>query len=117
MTYKYFSQKEIDTWKLDPKLWDILDKAREISATPYIITSGFRTVEHNRTVGGVPHSSHLTGLAADISCTNNKQRAKILWGLMNFYEQLFIEICSRHIHVDMCSDYHAMGSVMWSKDD
>jgi len=31
-----------------------------------IINSGFRTQEHNKEVGGVPHSLHCSGLAADI---------------------------------------------------
>lgn len=29
-------------------------------------TSTFRTVRHNQDVGGVPHSAHLLGLAADV---------------------------------------------------
>lgn len=30
------------------------------------ITSSFRTAHHNEQVGGVPHSAHLVGLAADV---------------------------------------------------
>jgi hypothetical protein len=37
------------------------------TAAPYgIISSAFRTVEHNRAVGGVPDSYHLLGQAIDV---------------------------------------------------
>lgn len=34
---------------------------------PMIITSGFRTPEHNAEIGGAPHSQHLLGKAADFT--------------------------------------------------
>lgn len=114
--YKYFSQSEVNKYQLEPKLWELLDKAREISGVPYLITSGRRTTEHNAAIGGAKNSAHLTGLAVDIACNNSTARAKILWGLMNFYKELFIEICPAHIHVDMCSDHHSLGCVILGDD-
>lgn len=35
---------------------------------PIIISSGYRSPELNRAVGGVPSSSHAMGLAADFTC-------------------------------------------------
>ena len=43
----------------------LLEPARFI-AGPIIVNSGFRCEEVNRKVGGVTHSQHLTGQAADI---------------------------------------------------
>ncbi|RZK79346.1 MAG: hypothetical protein EOO85_03930 [Pedobacter sp.] len=38
--------------------------------TPIIITgSGYRTLKHNKMVGGAPDSQHLTASAADINAT------------------------------------------------
>jgi zinc D-Ala-D-Ala carboxypeptidase len=56
--------------------------ARKIAGIPFIITSGYRTPEHNRRVGGVPHSAHTRGLAADISATTPHQYKTILKALI-----------------------------------
>lgn len=112
--YKYFSEKEIKGVKHE--FVQILDQAREIAGVPFPITSGFRTLEQNKQAGGVPNSAHTKGLAVDIQCTDNIKRQKMLWGLMQFRDKLFIEIAGRHLHVDIDSSIHAMGSVYWGND-
>lgn len=116
-TYTYFSQKEVDTFKLQPVLWAVLDKARGLAGTPFIITSGFRTVAQNVAVGGVSNSAHLKGLAADILCTDNVKRSKILYGLLNCGTPLFIEIAKGHLHCDLDFSIHPLGSLIISGDD
>ena len=44
-----------------------LDVIREALKKPIIITSGYRSPEHNRKVGGAKFSAHLEGKAADIT--------------------------------------------------
>lgn len=112
--YKYFSDKEIKG--VNPEFVQILDQSREIAGVPFPITSGFRTKEQNEKAGGVPNSAHTKGLAVDIQCTDNIKRQKMLWGLMQFRDKLFIEVAGRHLHVDMDSSIHAMGSVYWGND-
>jgi zinc D-Ala-D-Ala carboxypeptidase len=58
-----------------------LNEAREVSAVPFVITSGARCVSHNRSVGGTPNSSHIRGLAVDIACPSSQARFAILKGL------------------------------------
>jgi uncharacterized protein YcbK (DUF882 family) len=58
-----------------------LDKAREMANVPFKITSGYRCEKHNKEVGGKENSSHLQGLACDISCDNDTDRYKILFSL------------------------------------
>lgn len=43
----------------------VLQPIREVLKKPMIITSGFRSVEVNKLVGGVGNSQHLYGQAAD----------------------------------------------------
>ena len=59
-----------------------LDEARAISNTPFIITSGYRTKEHNARCGGRVGSSHLKGCAVDIAVNNSAQRSAIIQGLI-----------------------------------
>jgi len=52
-----------------PLLVARLEAVRALDGGPIDITSGYRTPEHNREVGGAPDSCHLKGEAADIkSC-------------------------------------------------
>ena len=59
-----------------------LDHARELAGISFKITSGYRTKEHNAEVGGVPNSSHLIGVAADIAVGSGKERYIILNALI-----------------------------------
>jgi zinc D-Ala-D-Ala carboxypeptidase len=68
---------------LSPSLVDMLDKAREIAGIPFVITSGFRTVTHNKAVGGVSDSAHLKGLAVDLRCRNSNERYLLLNALLS----------------------------------
>jgi len=49
---------------------DKLDALRERMGHPLIVTSGYRSPEHNRRVGGAPVSRHMEGIAFDISMAN-----------------------------------------------
>lgn len=51
-----------------------LDAIREKIGSPLIVTSGFRTEEHNAEVGGVDGSAHEGGWATDISARTSRLR-------------------------------------------
>jgi hypothetical protein len=53
---------------VNPSLLAILEITRALFGKPIIIESGYRCPKHNKEVGGVPDSAHLTGEAADIRC-------------------------------------------------
>lgn len=63
---------------MDETFLSMLDEARAIAKIPFQITSGYRTVKHNRLVKGVKNSSHLKGLAADIRCVDSNSRFIII---------------------------------------
>ena len=86
---KYFTLDEFDCPSLpnsgknmDSSFLAKLEEAREIAGIPFKITSGYRTKEHNAEVGGVPNSSHLIGVAADIAVSGGADRYIILSALI-----------------------------------
>ncbi len=87
MELKYFTVSEFDSPDLERSgemmnndfLYS-LDNVRDLAKIPFTVTSGYRTIEHNKSpaVGGGANSSHLRGLAADILCIDSSSREKII---------------------------------------
>jgi len=68
---QHFSQAELaspDTGeaKMQPEFMLMLEALRRDYGKPMIITSGYRTPEHNAAVGGAKRSYHLQGRAVDV---------------------------------------------------
>ena len=68
------------------------------SEEPIIITSGYRSPEVNKCVGGAYSSNHLTGCAVDIRCVGVEQAIRYAAILLNIadewkqdYDELLIE--------------------------
>lgn len=68
-----------------------------LSDCEFTVTSGKRTVEHNRRVGGAPNSYHLTDRARDITSTK-ECRARL--GHLALEEGLSVIYYPSHIHID-----------------
>ncbi len=107
---KYF--KELDNLdKMDKTFLLRLDEARERAGIPFVINSAYRTPEHNAKIGGKPNSSHLKGLAVDISVTNSRQRFIVLNALLEVGFTR-IGIADTFIHVDL--DSSKSKEVIWT---
>ncbi len=107
---KYF--KELDNLdKMDKTFLLRLDEARERAGIPFVINSAYRTPEHNAKIGGKPNSSHLKGLAVDISVTNSRQRFIVLNALLEVGFTR-IGIADTFIHVDL--DSGKSKEVIWT---
>ena len=79
-----------------------LDKARHLADYPFKILSGYRCKHHNKKVGGVETSAHLSGQAADIQAKDNYARFKIIHALLAAgFNRLIVH--KTFIHVD-CDD-------------
>ena len=115
---KYFNYEEFDSpdiqgsgQLMDPKLLDMIDKARKIYGKPICVTSGYRTEDHNRKVGGVDSSSHLKGLAIDVACVRSNDRFEMLTALIEVGFNR-IGVASTFIHIDI--DKNKSQNVIWT---
>jgi len=109
---RYFTFDEFDSpdqinsgEMMDPDFLAMLDEARDCAGIPFVITSGFRTVAHNKKLikqgySASRNSSHLLGLAADIKCSDSRSRYIILDAL-NEVGFTRIGIAPNFIHVDL----------------
>lgn len=79
---------------------NLLDKARKMAGTPFIINSGYRCHKHNKEIDGKPDSAHLKGLAADIQAKGSLHRFLIVKALIDVGFQR-IGIYPTFIHADM----------------
>ena len=73
MKLNHFSLSEFDSpdlpnsgEQMNKDFLEKLDKLRGMCGFPFIVTSGYRTPDHNKRVGGAPRSYHVKGRAADI---------------------------------------------------
>jgi len=112
MTLKYFKLSEFDSPDLEGSgsnmnytFLEKLDQARGLAEIPFKINSGYRTKEYNedlirRNYAASRSSSHLKGLAADISVKDSRQRFIVINSLLlaGFTR---IGIADTFIHVDL----------------
>lgn len=106
--WNYFTEQEVRN--LDREFVALLDMARHRAKVPFVITSGYRTREHNFAVGGVDGSSHVTFpcVACDLMCRTSQDLWHILDGLFSvglkrigiyFTEVNGVPVIT-HVHVD-----------------
>ena len=57
---------------------DVLQPLRDAWGGPLFINSGYRCLELNKAVGGVPTSQHVLGQGADVGCTDPLALARLI---------------------------------------
>lgn len=90
------------------ELVDILDWVREFSGYRIDIDSGCRCREYNKAKGFSKTSSHITGLAADIICTNSRKRIKVITLAIGHVSRIGIEKSFVHLDIDDSKPQDAM---------
>ena len=96
---RYFKLEEFDSpdevgsgEKMSEELLAMLDAVRKKFGKPIKINSGYRTIAHNKKVGGKPSSSHLKGLLREVGFNR-------------------IGVAGTFIHIDI--DKNKSPNVMW----
>ena len=87
-----------------------LDEAREYANIPFIINSAYRSPKHPLSISN-PTSSHIKGLAVDISVKDSRQRFLVLDALIAVGFNR-IGIAGTFIHVDL--DLDKSQNVIWT---
>tara|TARA_R100000908_G_scaffold64695_1_gene49569 strand:- start:133 stop:507 length:375 start_codon:yes stop_codon:yes gene_type:complete len=123
MSLKFFKYSEFDSpdvkgsgKHMKHDFMEMLDEAREIAEIPFKITSGYRTKAYNedlirRKYKASLTSSHLKGLAADISVKDSKSRF-IVFNSLLLAGFTRIGIADTFIHVDLDTDKQQ--NVIWT---
>ena len=104
---RYF--KEIEE-NMDANFLHKLDKARQLAGMPFIINSAYRSPDHPLSIKN-PNSSHIKGLAVDISVKDSRSRFIILDALIKVGFNR-IGIADTFIHVDL--DIDKSNKVIWT---
>lgn len=82
---------------------DALNRLQELRVTlgkPLIVNSAYRSLEHNRKVGGAKASKHLEGTAFDISMANHDPAAFIAAARKAGFKGIGTYSRSNFIHID-----------------
>lgn len=96
-----------DIYRLQRLIETILDPLRELWGGPITVTSGYRSKELNKAVGGVSNSHHTLGCAADItvgSISKNKKLLKLLLNSGLQWTQVISEKGCRWLHISYVED-------------
>lgn len=107
MIYKYFNQSDFDICnpkctidQMYEKMMRKLDSARELAGIPFVLTSAFRSVAHDKAKGRSGNSSHTRGLAVDVAAITGHQKFKIVEAALRVGFTR-IGIHAKFIHLDI----------------
>lgn len=88
-TSKYFKEREFELCTPSCSLQDMkqsamskLDTAREIAGIPFVLSSAYRSSDHDRDRGRSGTGAHTLGRAIDIRCNTDRNRFLLISSLL-----------------------------------
>jgi len=104
----YFKQTEFECKcgcglnNISPILFEMINKARHLAGIPFIVNSCVRCEKHNKNIGGSKTSSHLTGLAIDISAKGYETKYLIVDSLLKVgFKRILMYKTFIHVDIDL----------------
>jgi len=103
--FQYFKREDFDCQETGENFMEEefilrLDELREACAFPFIITSGYRSVDHSIERKKEKPGMHTKGIAADIKVRDGIQRRLIVaWALDQHFGG--IGVAKQFVHVDI----------------
>ena len=107
--WKFFSDNELkckgtNEIHMDEEFMEKLVAIRDKLNLPMTITSGYRSKEHNKAIGGAKNSPHLQGKAVDLACYGEKAYQIVQLALAEGFTGIGVKQKgahgSRFIHID-----------------
>ena len=107
--WKFFSDNELkckgtNEIHMDEEFMEKLVAIRDKLNLPMTITSGYRSKEHNESIGGANNSPHLHGKAVDIACYGEKAYKIVQLALAEGFTGIGVKQKGAHgarfIHID-----------------
>lgn len=83
---------------------ELLDPLRKLFGEPIYVSSGYRSVELNKLVGGVRNSQHMKGEAADLYTGNTKRLLRVLLESKLLFDQAIYYRQKDFLHVSYTSN-------------
>lgn len=100
---EFACQDGTDPVFVSQELVEVLQKIRTHFGKPVVINSGYRTVSHNKKVGGATYSQHQYGMAADIQVSGVSPKDVAAYAETLLPNTGGIGIYSTFTHVDVRS--------------
>ena len=115
---KHFKESEFNRCSPSCSLQDMqqatidkLDKARDIAGIPFVLTSAYRSPQHDKSKGRSGTGAHTLGHAIDIRCNDSASRYKIVLALQQAGFTR-IGVANSFVHADD-SPKHAQ-DILWT---
>lgn len=114
---RYHITNAITSWEVRDNIIalveNVLQPLRDAWEKPLFINSGYRCLELNKKVGGVPTSQHVLGQAADVGCSDPLALARLAKKMRLPYDQMGVYATFVHFSY---SDDRNRGQIFYSKD-
>ena len=94
-------QADMEEGYMDGRVIVRLQKMRDILGFPIVVSSGYRSEEWNRKIGGAKNSLHLVGKAVDVVFNNTKEKMALISVGALFFNGVIVY--DKHIHFDLRS--------------
>jgi peptidoglycan hydrolase-like protein with peptidoglycan-binding domain len=96
-------------------MWKLEALRKKAGGHPVTVVSGFRSIAHNKAVGGAGNSMHMYGVAADIIVSGLDKRQVAELAKTSGFSGIFLYKTTSHTHVDSRIEY-PYGSRFWCWD-
>ena len=99
--YEFRCRSGADAVLIAPRLVMVLETIRAHFGAAVVINSGYRTPEYNAKVGGVAHSQHCYGTAADIVVKGQTSEAVAAFARMLMPDWGGVGVYKSFTHIDV----------------